>query len=93
MQENDKWLLKTGLTFKADRGPDVKVFLSKQSAGNIDGSNATQQAAFVVLLSKFKGEQTIELPDGINPDDFQSLVFHCEEYSKLWGATPLRTGS
>ena len=75
--------------FKALDGPDVKIFLSPLSANDVKGNNATDGSLLVKLISEFEGAVRIELPAGTNLDDFESLVFHCEDYSKLWGVSPL----
>ncbi len=88
-RRGDQWVLKTGEDFKASKGPDVKVFLSKTPADDVTGKNAAQGSVFVQLLDKFKGEMVIPLPRGVDPREFQTLVLHCEEYTKLWGATEI----
>ena len=77
--------------FHAKKGPDVKIFLSPITADKVTGDNATNEAVFVELLEKFKGAERIELPEGIDITTFKSIIFHCEQYSKLWGTSPLST--
>ena len=71
--------------FRAKKGPDVKIFLSEQGADAVEGSNATENAVFIHLLETFKGSKKITLPEDIDLTTFNAIVFHCEEYSKLWG--------
>lgn len=75
--------------FKAKKGPDVKIFLSPLDADAITGKNAAKGSAFIYLINDFEGSSRIEIPEDINVNDYKSLVFHCEEYSKLWGVSPL----
>lgn len=75
--------------FKAKSGPDVKIFLSPTKSGSVTGSNATQGSVFVKLITDFEGKARIEIPAGVDITQYQSLVFHCEEYSKLWGVSAL----
>lgn len=75
--------------FRAIDGPDVKIFLSPLSVDDVKGNNATDGSLFVKLISEFEGAARIEIPEGTNLDDFETLVFHCEDYSKLWGVSPL----
>lgn len=85
----EKTFIELGEDFKAKDGPDVKIFLSPQASENITGKNATEGSIFIRQIFVFEGKTRIEFPTGIRLDDYQSLVFHCEEYSKLWGVSPL----
>lgn len=76
--------------FKTKSAPDLKFFLSKNDYGSITGKNATHGAALVAKLTSTKGGQAYKIPSNINLSDYQSLVLHCEQYSKLWASTPLR---
>ncbi len=88
-QVDGQWMIELGDDFKASKGPDVKLFLSGQAADKVKGNNATQDAVFIKLLTTFKGKPTIPLPADVDPGAFKSLLLHCEEYAKLWGASPL----
>jgi len=76
--------------FKTRNAPDLKLFFSKNNYSAIKGSNATQDATFVAKLNSSKGGQAYKIPAGINVSDYQSLILHCEQYSKLWASTPLK---
>lgn len=89
LQTEDKTYLELDESFKAKEGPDVKVFLSPLSSDQINGENAAEDSIFVALLTEFKGKIRIEIPTGTDLSQYQSLVFHCEAYSKLWGTSPL----
>ena len=86
----NKTVLELGENFKAKGGPDVKIFFSPLKASQVTGKNASDGSAYVTQISVFEGKNIIEIPANISPDDFQSLVFHCEAYSKLWGVSALR---
>lgn len=88
-RSGDQWVLKTGRNFNASKGPDVKVFLSKTPAEDVTRRNASQGSVFVQLLENFEGEMVIPLPSGVDPHEYQTLVLHCEKYTKLWGATEI----
>lgn len=75
--------------FRAKEGPDVKIFLSPLEASNITGENATEGSAFIHLVSDFEGANRIEIPADIDVSAYRTLVFHCEQYSVLWGVSPL----
>ena len=85
----DKTYLVLAENFRAKEGPDVKIFLSPLEASQITGKNAAEGGAFIHLVSDFDGENRIEIPAGIDVNAYQTLVFHCEEYSVLWGVSPL----
>lgn len=76
--------------FKTRSAPDLKLFLSKNNFSGITGKNATNDSVFVAQLESAKGGQSYKIPAGINVSDYQSLVLHCEQYSKLWASTPLK---
>jgi hypothetical protein len=82
--------IELGDNFKAKKGPDVKIFLSPTASAQVTGNNAVDGSVFVKLISDFDGSARIEIPAGTDLSEFESLVFHCEEYSKLWGSSPLR---
>ena len=90
VKEEQQYVIVLGDDFSARDGPDVKVFLSPKPVNEITGSNATEGSAFITEITRFKGQYRISVPKHVNPEDFQSLVFHCEEFSKLWGTSPLR---
>lgn len=85
----DKTLISFDDGFKTKRGPDLKIFLSKQSINDVTGKTATSDAVLVAELKSNKGSQTYELPAGINLSDYQSLLIHCEEFSVLWGGAEI----
>lgn len=76
--------------FNAKKGPDVKIFLSPTASGQVTGDNAVNGSLFVEQISDFDGSARIAIPAGTDISQFQSLIFHCEAYSKLWGSSPLR---
>lgn len=89
IQRGDQTVIKFGDDFRAKRGPDLKVFLSPKTVSNVTGKTATDGAVLIAELSSNKGAQEYILPDGINLNDFESLLVHCEAYSVLWGGGQL----
>ncbi len=75
--------------FKARKAPDLKIFLSKLPASDVDGDNATD-GVFVAALTSHKGAQAFKLPAGVDLASFQSIVIHCQQYSKFWAAGNIR---
>lgn len=76
--------------FKTRGAPDLKLFVSKTGYDAITGNNATDSSTLVAKLSSNKGGQNYKIPENINLDDYQSLIIHCEQYSKLWASSPLK---
>jgi len=89
VSEGDQLFIELGNNFAAKSGPDVKIFLSPTPTADINGDNAAEGSVFIKLITDFKGARRIAIPAGTNLDDYQSLVFHCLEYAKLWGTSPL----
>ncbi len=75
--------------FRTRRAPDLKIFLSPNAAGSLTGDNATDGAFRVAELSSNRGAQSYKLPADIDLADFQSIIIHCEAYSKLWSTATL----
>lgn len=75
--------------FKARKAPDLKIFLSRLPAADVDGDNATD-GVFVAELKSHKGAQAYKLPAGIDLASFKSFVIHCQQYSKFWAAGDIR---
>lgn len=87
--EGDKTFVKLSDDFRTRNAPDLKIFLSPQAASDATGKNATDGAVLVAPLSSNKGGQVYEIPEGVDVSAFQSILIHCEAYSKLWSAADL----
>lgn len=87
--ENDQTIIRFDSSFKTKGGPDLKLFLSKQSIEEVTGKTATRDAVLVAPLQSNSGAQEYALPAGINIDDYQSVLIHCEAFSVLWGGGQL----
>ncbi len=81
-----------GANFKTEKGPDLKVVLSPQEASQIKSKNTLNGGLVLGVLSRYSGESTFNIPVGTDLSKFKSMAIHCEEYSVLWGTTPLATG-
>ena len=71
--------------FKTKNGPDLKLFLSKKTVGNLSKSPTFDAPLSLGLIDSNKGAQEYALPAGVNLDDYESILIHCEQYNKLWG--------
>lgn len=87
--EEGKTFVKLSDDFRTRNAPDLKIFLSPQAASEATGRNATDGAVLVSALDSNSGGQVYEIPEGVNLDDFQSILIHCEQFSKLWSAADL----
>lgn len=76
-------------SFKTRRAPDLKLFLSPRAAADVTAQNATSGSVLIAKLDSAKGAQRYKLPADIDIDDFETLVLHCEKYTKLWGVSTL----
>ncbi|MEO0365661.1 MAG: DM13 domain-containing protein [Pseudomonadota bacterium] len=75
--------------FKTRNAPDLKLFLSPLAADDVNARNATSGSVLISKLKKAKGAQRYEIPADIDLSQFQTLVLHCEAYTKLWGVSAL----
>ena len=76
--------------FSTKKAPDLKLFLSPQTAKAATNKNATTGSALIIKLKSHKGDQSYTLPASADPSKFKSILIHCEKYTKLWGAANLK---
>ncbi len=81
-----------GDDFEAKKAPDLKIFFSKASLDDITSKNALKagEPVFVAKLASYKGKATYTIPSSIDITKYKTVIVHCEEYSKLWGGSPLK---
>ena len=89
IKENGQTIFRLSDDFKTKNGPDLKLFLSPKSVGNVTGATATQDAVKLSVLRSNKGSQDYIIPDNIDLSQFRSILIHCEAFSKLWGGANL----
>lgn len=82
------WVLELPASFSTKKAPDLKLFLSKRSPGELSNRNATDGSVLIAPLKSPQGAQTYRLPG--DPAGYTSLLIHCEKYSKLWAVAPLK---
>lgn len=92
VKEGDSYKVVLADNFEAKKAPDLKIFLSKAAFDDITGKNAVKKGepVLVAKLTSYKGKASYAIPSGINPADYATIIIHCEEYSKLWGGSPLK---
>ena len=89
VQENGRTLIRFSDDFKTKNGPDLKVFLSPQSVGEVTGETVLDGAVTLGVLKSNKGSQDYLLPKGVSLANFSSVLIHCEAFSVLWGGGSL----
>ena len=79
-----------GEDFRANSGPDLKIFFSSLPLRRINGENAA--SAYSVRIGRLKqprGAQHYSLPESLDLDTHRTWVVHCERYAHLWGGVEL----
>ncbi len=89
VEENGRRLLRFSNDFRTQSGPDLKVFLSPTSFAQVSGRTAVAGSVALGELKATRGGQEYVIPDGVNIEDFNSVLVHCEAYSVLWGGGDL----
>jgi len=92
VKSGDKHQVVFGNDFNAKKAPDLKIFLSKADFDDIESKNALKNGApvFVAKLTAYKGAATYDIPSNIDINQYKTIIVHCEEYTKLWGGSPLK---
>jgi hypothetical protein len=76
--------------FKTDRGPDLKVFLSKKKIQSItDRENILKYSKYLGKLRSFNGAQTYGLSN-VDLSQYASVVIYCKKYTVVWGGFNVR---
>ena len=68
--------------FRAQNGPGLYVYLSPEKGGVSGGVNLGE-------LTATSGAQTYDIPDTVNPDDFDFVIIHCQPFDIPFGAAEL----
>lgn len=89
VEEGGNTYLELSDDFSTQRGPDLKIFVTKTSLKSLNGKNAINDAELVSVLKKNKGGQRYLIPSGVNLDNYTTLLIHCERFSKPWAGASL----
>ncbi len=79
--ESGKYALKL-MNFKSDNGPDLKVYLSKEST-------PTSHISLGDLKST-NGNQVYEIPNMPDFTQYRYALIHCERFNHLYGSAELK---
>jgi len=71
--------------FKTKSGPDLKVYLSKNSLSESTSKSVDKTSVKLSVLKSNRGHQSYIIPENINISEFESVLIHCEAFSVLWG--------
>ena len=89
VEEGGRMYVVLNESFHTKNAPDLKIFLSPLPVSALNNRNAIEGALRVGPLSRPQGPQRLEIPPGTQLGRYKTIVLHCEQYSKLWGAAPL----
>jgi hypothetical protein len=78
--------------FSTKSGPDLKFVLSPLAYDAVKSKTALQGGVIVGHLKSNTGAQEFKLPAGVDLDRYQSLLVHCEQFTKLWAAASISEG-
>lgn len=85
VEENGQTIFRLSDDFNTKNGPDLKLFLSPKTVGEVTGRTAKQNAVRLSVLKSNRGTQDYVIPANIDLSQFGSILIHCEAFSKLWG--------
>ncbi|MEM7628848.1 MAG: DM13 domain-containing protein [Planctomycetota bacterium] len=88
-QDDKGYVLRVAEDFNTRNAPDLKFVLSPHTTRAAKNDNALRGGTVIAELRSNKGAQTFRIPAGVNPADFNSLLIHCEQYTKLWGGSSI----
>ena len=75
--------------FEVTPGPDVRVLLSRADRVADGDQIRLAQVLDAGALQGFTGDQTIVLPEGLNPDDFSAVLLWDAEFRQLYAVAEL----
>lgn len=89
LKVDGQMVLRLSDDFRTKRGPDLKLFLSPTKLDNVTGVTATQDAVRLGALKSNTGASDYIIPAGTDLSRFNSVLIHCEAFSKLWGGADI----
>jgi len=76
--------------FETDNGPDLYVYLSTNPAAGPEGA-FDDDAVDLGRLQGNIGDQNYEVPSGVDPARYASVVIWCDRFDSAFGAADLTT--
>lgn len=82
-QEDGQKIVKLNAEFSAGGVPDLVIYLSNAKKSNAGAPALAENANTGGGLPRFNtsGEQSIVIPNNINPDDFQFVLLYCRRFN------------
>lgn len=88
-QVDDELVLSLSSDFQVEDGPDLHVYLAAQDPIPNESGEDLAGALDLGELIALEGEQTYVLPDGVQLDDYQSVVIWCVPFEVPFIAAPI----
>ncbi len=73
--------LRLSSDFSTPAGPDVRILL-----GNGLSLNGTEEIVNLTDIGHFSGALTVDVPSGIEIDDFDNILFFCVAFQQFWAS-------
>lgn len=89
IERDGRTYIRFGEDFRTTNGPDLKIFLSPSSVADVTGRTAVNGSINIGELQSTRGAQEYLVPEGVDLNDFGSVLVHCEEFAVLWGGGDL----
>lgn len=67
--------------FSTPRGPDVRILLSNELS-----LNGAVEIVNLTTINHFNGGITLQVPDSIQIDDFDFILFFCVQFNQFWAS-------
>jgi hypothetical protein len=81
-EENGSFVVQLGADFESQSGPGLHVYLSPSKDS---GSNGVDLGA----LQSISGEQSYNVPDGVNPNDYDFVLIYCKPFGVVFAYAEL----
>lgn len=78
--------------FKTKPAPDLKIVLSPHTPSSATARNALEGGVIIAPLTSPSGAQEYPIDPSVDLAAYDSVLIHCEQYTKLWSAAPLAEG-
>ena len=86
-EQNGKLFVVFGDDFTTPNGPDLVVYLTKNSAPSIRAD--VQNGIELQELKSTRGMQVYAIPENAAIDDYNSVTIHCRAFNVPWSYAPL----
>ena len=87
-KQGDKYFVVFDESFATPNGPDLQVYLTKNTAPT--QRNNIKEGIALGKLKSLKGKQVYAIPPGTNIDDYHSVSIHCRAFNVPWSYAALK---